>query len=178
MLTGNGVAFILSVPGTEHGDWWSLNGWWIFVGTAAVSLLSKYVIEWRGNHVFNPSNFGLVLCFLLLGRTTPSRSTSGGGRCHSVDGARARDQPRRRIRHPVAPAAARGRASRSGWGSRRGRRARGQRAASMVARWHLGPVSGGYLWRMLVTSAEVMVFLFFMITDPKTAPRRTAGAER
>ena len=67
LLTGNGVAFILRVPGTEHGDWWSLNGWWIFAGAAAVSLLSKYVITFRGSHVFNPSNFGLVLCFLLLG---------------------------------------------------------------------------------------------------------------
>src|SRR6202012_4596046 len=67
-LTGNGVAFVLRVPGTVHGDWWSLRGWWIFVGTAAVSLLSKYVITWRGGHVFNPSNFGLVLCFVALGR--------------------------------------------------------------------------------------------------------------
>src|SRR6478736_7723779 len=33
MLTGNGVAFILRVPGTQHGDWWSLRGWWIYVGT-------------------------------------------------------------------------------------------------------------------------------------------------
>src|SRR4051794_8737733 len=73
LLTGNGVAFILRVPGTQHGDWWSLHGWWIFVGTAAVSLLSKYVITWgrgqRGSHVFNPSNIGLVLCFVALGRT-------------------------------------------------------------------------------------------------------------
>src|SRR5262245_12056915 len=44
LLTGNGVAFILRVPGTEHGDWWSMHGWWIFAGTAAVALLSKYVI--------------------------------------------------------------------------------------------------------------------------------------
>ena len=41
MLTGNGVAFVLRVPGTAHGDWWSMRGWWIFAGTAAVSLLSK-----------------------------------------------------------------------------------------------------------------------------------------
>ena len=67
LLTGNGVAFILRVPGTEHGDWWSLNGWWIFAGTAAFALLSKYVIRWRGRHVFNPSNIGLVVCFLVLG---------------------------------------------------------------------------------------------------------------
>ena len=67
LLTGNGVAFVLRVPGTEHGDWWSMHGWWIFAGTAAVALLSKYVITFRGRHIFNPSNFGLVLCFLLLG---------------------------------------------------------------------------------------------------------------
>src|SRR3954469_11322553 len=69
LLTGNGVAFILRVPGTPHGDWWSLHGWWIFAGTAAVSLISKHLVKWRGDHIFNPSNFGLVLCFLLLGRT-------------------------------------------------------------------------------------------------------------
>ncbi len=61
LLTGNGVAFILRVPGTEHGDWWSMHGWWIFAATAAVALLSKYLIHFRGRHVFNPSNFGLVL---------------------------------------------------------------------------------------------------------------------
>src|SRR4029077_2216081 len=49
LLTGHGVAFVLRVPGTQHGDWWSTNGWWIFAGTAAISLLSKYVIKWRGN---------------------------------------------------------------------------------------------------------------------------------
>src|SRR5204862_6574835 len=68
LITGNGISFILRVPGTEHGDWWSLHGWWIFVGTAAVSLLSKHVIQRGGGHIFNPSNFGLVLCFLVVGR--------------------------------------------------------------------------------------------------------------
>src|ERR1044072_204284 len=69
LLTGNGVAFILRVPGTPHGDWWSLHGAWIFAVTAAVSLLSKHLIRWRGRHIFNPSNFGLVLCFLVLSET-------------------------------------------------------------------------------------------------------------
>src|SRR3954467_12694512 len=69
LLTGNGVAFILRVPGTAHGDWWSLRGWWIFAGTAAIALLSKHVLVSRGAHIFNPSNIGLVICFLALGRT-------------------------------------------------------------------------------------------------------------
>src|SRR6185437_4367419 len=73
LLTGNGVAFVLRVPGTGHGDWWSLRGWWIFAGTAALALLSKHVLAWRGRHVFNPSNIGLVVCFLALGRTRAAR---------------------------------------------------------------------------------------------------------
>ena len=61
MLTGNGVAFILRVPGTPHGDWWSLRGVVdLRRRPRRSSLLSKYVIKWRGEHVFNPSNIGLV----------------------------------------------------------------------------------------------------------------------
>ena len=82
LLTGNGVAFVLRVPGTEHGDWWSMNGWWIFAGTSAVALLSKYVLRVRGRHIFNPSNFGLVLCFLAPRRVARGAArASGGGRC-------------------------------------------------------------------------------------------------
>ena len=44
----------------------------------------------------------------------------------------------------------------------------------MTARWHLGPISGCHFWWVLVTSPEVLVFLFFMITDPKTAPKGAA----
>src|SRR6187200_3347394 len=141
MLTGNGVAFILRVPGTEHGDWWSLHGWWIFAGTAAVSLLSKYVIQFRGGHVFNPSNFGLVLCFLLLGpeRADPLDFWWG----------------------PMSPALALALLAASGH--------------EMNARWHLGPVTGWEFWRALVFSPEILVFLFFMITDPKTIPSGKTG---
>jgi hypothetical protein len=169
LLTGNSVAFILRVPGTEHGDWWSLNGWWIFAGTAAVSLLSKYLIQWRGAHVFNPSNFGLVLCFLTLGpeRADPLDFWWG----------------------PMSPSLALALAiivaggivilSRldlllmavSFWvvfvGAVAVVAATGH---SMTARWHLGPVEGLDLWVILATSPEILVFLFFMLTDPKTVP--------
>src|SRR5207253_3270393 len=42
----------------------------------------------------------------------------------------------------------------------------------MTARWHLGPISGLSLWWVLVGSPEILVFLFFMNTDPKTVPAR------
>ena len=49
------------------------------------------------------------------------------------------------------------------------------RGHCITARWHIGPVCNEYFWTVLVTSPEVAVFMFFMITDPKTAPHgRTA----
>jgi hypothetical protein len=41
---------------------------------------------------------------------------------------------------------------------------------SMTARWHLGPLDGFELWAILAFSPEILVFLFFMLTDPKTVP--------
>jgi Na+-translocating ferredoxin:NAD+ oxidoreductase RnfD subunit len=174
LLTGNGVAFILRVPGTEHGDWWSMHGWWIFAGTAAVSLLSKHLIQFRGNHIFNPSNFGLVLCFLLLGpeRADPLAFWWGpmsawlalalaiiiaGGfailrRLHLLGIA---------LTFWVTFATSIAVLAASGH--------------DMTARWHLGPVSDWYFWRVLAFSPEILVFLFFMITDPKTIPAGRNG---
>ena len=46
----------------------------------------------------------------------------------------------------------------------------------MTARWHVGPITDAYFWWVLVTSPEILVFLFFMITDPKTIPATRAAA--
>ena len=40
----------------------------------------------------------------------------------------------------------------------------------MTANWAFSPVCGLDFWRVIVTSPEVLIFLFFMITDPKTVP--------
>jgi hypothetical protein len=170
LLTGNGVAFVLRVPGTAHGDWWSLRGWWIYVATAAVSLLSKHVIRWRREHVFNPSNIGLVICFLALGRGRaapldfwwgPTSAWLAAVLAIIVGGGFAILWRLKLLRVALAFwisfTAAIGVLALAGH--------------TMVARWHLGPISGFHLWWVLVTSPEVLVFLFFMITDPKTAPR-------
>ena len=169
LLTGNGVAFILRVPGTEHGDWWSTNGWWIFAATAAISLLSKYLIRFRRAHVFNPSNFGLVVCFLVLGpeRADPLDFWWGPmspplvlALAIIVVGGFAILTRLRLLAMAlsfwlvfvtaVAVVAVTGHA--------------------MTARWHLGPVEGVHFWTILAFSPEILVFLFFMLTDPKTVP--------
>ena len=46
---------------------------------------------------------------------------------------------------------------------------------SLTARWHLGPVAGLDLWTVLAFSPEILVFLFFMLTDPKTVPTGRPG---
>ena len=174
LLTGNGVAFVLRVPGTEHGDWWSLHGWWIFAGTAAVALLSKYVITFRGRHVFNPSNFGLVLCFLLLGAGRadpldlwwgPMSVWMGLALAVILVGGLAILTRLRLLEIAVFfwVAFAAGIAVLAASGH------------EMTSRWHLGPVTGWEFWRVLVFSPEILVFLFFMITDPKTIPAGRRG---
>ena len=170
MLTGNGVAFVLRVPGTQHGDWWSLRGWWIFVGTAAVSLLSKYVIQWRGGHIFNPSNIGLVLCFLILGRDRaepldfwwgPMSPWLGVAFAVIVTGGLAILSRLKLLWIAVGF-----------WVSfATGIGVLAATGHTMTARWHLGPITGGAFWWVLLTSPEVLVFLFFMLTDPKTSPK-------
>src|SRR5919202_4046956 len=53
MLTGSGVALILRVVGTQPGDHWSTNAVTLYAVVGGGSLLSKYVIRYRGSHVFN-----------------------------------------------------------------------------------------------------------------------------
>ena len=174
MLTGSGVALILRVVGQTADNPWSLNGWWVFSGVAGLALLSKYVIRYRGSHVFNPSNIGLVLAFVVLGTS----------RVEPLDFWWASLEPAmilayavilvggllitRRLRLLVL-AAAFWLVLASGVGLL---------AASghcMTANWAFEPVCGVDFWRVIVTSPEVLIFLFFMITDPKTVPGGLVG---
>ena len=170
LLTGNGVAFVLRVPGTAHGDWWSLRGWWIYAATSGLSLLSKYVIAWKGEHIFNPSNIGLVICFLALGRTRADPLDFWWGPmsvwlvlalCVILAGG-----------FTILGRLGLLRIALGFWASfAAGIAVLALTGHAMLARWHLGPITGFHFWWVLVTSPEVLVFLFFMITDPKTAPR-------
>lgn len=174
LLTGNGIAFILRVPGTEHGDWWSLHGWWLYVGTAAVAIGSKYLIRFRGRHVFNPSNGALVLTFLLFGPEradplefwwAPMSFELALALAIIVVGALGILVRVKLLSVAltfwVAFAVGIGVIALAGH--------------EMTARWHLGSLTGLELWRSIVLSPEILVFLFFMITDPKTVPSGARG---
>ena len=48
----------------------------------------------------------------------------------------------------------------------------------MTARWSFEPVCGAHFWWVIVFSPEISIFLFFMITDPKTLAGRAGRAGR
>ncbi len=177
MLTGSGVALILRTTDTTAGDPWGTNDWYVFAVVAGLALLTKYVIQYRGSHVFNPSNVGLVVAFLVLGleRVQPLDFYWG-----PLDGWLALAYlliigggmlVTRRL-NLLAMAAtywltlAIGTAILAGSGH------------CMTADWAFGPVCGSDFWRTIVISPEVLIFLFFMLTDPKTIPAGRMATDR
>lgn len=169
MLTGNGVALLLRVPGTKAGDWWSLNGWYLFAGTVLVSLLLKYAIRFRGRPVFNPSNIGMVIVFILFGSRIVNPqdlwwgpATVGLVTAYLVIVAGGTTLLVRldiwRVTVSFAAVFAAGVAVLAVAGH------------AITARWYLGAIEGAEYWRILVLSPEILIFAFFMITDPRTIP--------
>src|SRR5881296_238105 len=176
LLTGNSTAFILRVPGTFHGQWWSTRGWWIFAGVVAVSMASKYLIRYRGRHIFNPSNLGLVAAFVALG---PQYT-----------------EPQDLWWIPMGPwmivtyAILIGGGLLIAWELKLLGLELGYMATfaafvalalipvpdhCMIASWYATPMCGQQLWQILVTSPEVLIFAFFMVPDPRTVPDGQAG---
>jgi hypothetical protein len=174
MLTGSGVALILRVVGTAPNDPWSTYAWPWFAVIAGLSLLSKYVIKYRGSHVFNPSNIGLVVAFVVLGPTRVEPLDFWWG---PLDGWLIAAYAvilvggvliTRRLAllglagtYWVTLALGLGLVAASGH--------------CMTANWAFAPVCGVDFWRIVVTSPELLIFLFFMITDPKTVPAGRVG---
>ncbi len=175
MLTGSGVALILRVVGTQPGDHWTFDSVGLYAIVAGASLLSKYVIRYRGSHVFNPSNIGLVVTFLVLGTTrvepldfwwapisNPAMIVAylviaGGGLLIT-----------RRLKLLELAAAF--------WLTLvAGLAVLGASGHCITAGWAFAPVCGADYVRVISLSPEVMIFLFLMITDPKTVPAGRVG---
>jgi Na+-translocating ferredoxin:NAD+ oxidoreductase RnfD subunit len=174
MLTGSGVALILRLVGTGPDDPWNASGWYVFAAVAGFSLVTKYVIRYHGSHVFNPSNIGLVLAFVVLGSSrvepldfwwAPLNAWMIAAYVVIVGGGLLIT---RRL-HLLALAATFWVGLAAGTGLLAGS------GHCMTANWAFAPVCGFDFWRVIVTSPEVMIFLFFMITDPKTVPVGRVG---
>jgi hypothetical protein len=171
LLTGNSTAFILRVPGTLHGQWWSTHGIEIFIGVVALGMATKYLIRWRGRHIFNPSNVALVLAFAALGpqHTEPLdlwwipmglwmavtyAILIGGGLLIAWELRMVGLVLSFMVAFAAFVAIALAQVP----------------DHCMVASWHVTPMCGRDLWQILVTSPEVLIFALFMIPDPRTVP--------
>jgi Na+-translocating ferredoxin:NAD+ oxidoreductase RnfD subunit len=170
ILTGNSVALLLRASGTRHGDWWSLHGIEFFVLAVVIALATKHFIRPAGRHIFNPSNVGLVWTLLVIGPDHvfpqylwwgPNDVGVALAYVVIVAGAvwvlRSVHMIAMAAAFMVTFAAAVGVFALAG--------------ASFIAIWHNGPVSGVAYWQLVALSPEVLVFVFFMISDPQTAPR-------
>ena len=169
MLTGSGVALILRSSGTDSNDHWSFDSWQLFALVAGLSLVTKYVIRYRGSHVFNPSNVGLVATFLLLGssRVEPLDFWWGPLDAWMVMAFWIIIVGGLLITSRVAVL------EMGAWFWLTLAVGLGILAASghcMTARWSLRPICGLHFWWVVVTSPETLIFLFFMLGDPKTVP--------
>lgn len=172
--TGISVAFIFRVGGTRHGDFWSMRGLHIFVLVVLLSMVPKYVLRRNGRHVFNPSNVGLAWGLLLIG---PSHVFS---------------------EHlwwkPLGPAVLFSMAVifGGGWWVLRQVKMLPMAATFLAAffvfiaalavtghtywaTWHEGKVGGSFYWLTIAMSPELLIFVFFMISDPQTSPKSQMG---
>lgn len=55
------------------------NYWWVGVLAATVSILSKYILRINGKHIFNPSALGIVVAVLFTGNAWISPGQWGSG---------------------------------------------------------------------------------------------------
>ncbi len=174
LQTGISVAFIFRVAGQQHADRWSGRGLPIFAFVAVISLLPKYFIRHNNRHIFNPSNIGLAWALLLFG---PSHVFSEHLWWAPLG-----------VPILVAFAVIFGGAF---WVLRQVKMI--QLATMFLATflpliglfalfgrtywagWHRGPVGGSFYWLTIALSPELLIFTFFMITDPQTAPKSKLG---
>ena len=174
LQTATSTALILRITGMQPHDWWSFAGWYYFAGIAVVGVLTKYYIRYQGRHVFNPSNIALVAAFLIF----------GADRIEPLDfwwGPFGWEMFVAYLVIFVGGITLCGRLKLLGMAAAFyttfviGVGLLALLGQSITTQWSLTPIGGLHYWWILVTSPETFIFLFFMITDPRTTPAGRRG---
>lgn len=169
MLTGSSVGLILRVVGMKAGSHWSFDRWYLFAGVAVLSLLTKYTIRSQGRQVFNPSNVGLVVAFVLLGSGRIEPLHLWWRRLDAVMllaygiilvGGVIITYRLRMLSLLTAfwLTLVVGLTSLASGGH------------CMLTPQSVTPVCGAQFWWFVAASPELLIFAFFMLSDPKTVP--------
>lgn len=130
---------------------------WVPPVAAACAIASKFALRWRGRHVFNPANFGLCVAMLLTPHAWCSPAQWGESAAVLLWVAA--------LGLAVAHRAFRGDVSLAFLGAFAALRL--QRVLLLGQRL---PVLAHQL-----ASGSLLLFAFFMISDPRTTPRTRAG---
>lgn len=169
MQTASSTVLILRVTGWNREGLWSLDHWYLYVGVSVLGVLTKHLIRVRGRHVFNPSNVALVAAFVVLGSERIEPLELWWAPLHVpmllayaaiVVGGVLID---RRL-HLLEMAATCWIVLAAGIGLL------GLQGHAITTDWSFAPVAGGHFWWIVMTSPEILLFCFFMVTDPKTVP--------
>jgi len=149
MLAGLGLALLLRV---QDGPWM----YWLYLFAATVAIGSKHLITVRGKHVFNPSNLGIVvslLAFAPIAMLTPNQWQASWWLVSIIVLAGILVTYRAKVLSLVAMYA----------------------LAELVLFLVVPGSSDHYTLATLFLSPSMLVFGFYMITDPRTAPRGTTA---
>ncbi len=124
---------------------------------AVVTMSSKFLLRWRGKHIFNPTNFGIVVMVLLTGQAWVSPGNWGSGAWFGfllacLGGVVVNRAARSDVTFAFL----------------------GFHASLLLLRaWWLGDPIGIPLHQL--QSGALLIFAFLMISDPKTTPDSRAG---
>lgn len=142
-ISGNSVAILLKPQGDLL---------WPFAVCAAISILSKYVLSWRGRHLWNPTNFGVCMLLVLASSRVSMLSHQWGNALGTVA-----------ILWAIGLFTV--------WRARVWHLTLAWLAAFVFFAWVRALVSpdGRFATEVApVTGPMYQLFMFFMITDPKT----------
>lgn len=175
MLTASGVALILRVPGMPANEPWNTDYLPLYAGVAAFALLTKYVIRYKGSHIFNPSNLGLVLTFVVLGASRVEPLELWWAPLSN---------PFMILAYAIIIFGSSALLIRAGLFAMSvafylvltaGMAVLSATGHCMTANWAFEPVCGPDYFRVIVTSPEVLIYAAFMVTDPRVIPAGRVG---
>jgi len=150
LISASGLIILFSAPGAT----------WLMILASWICITSKYLITWRGHHIYNPTNFALVVMILISGgqaSIAPGYQWSGNGWITLLVLALGLVIMSRVNKLPAVL---------SFWTV--------YALGAMLRTYLTGIALGITLWAT-VSGGEFMLYSFFMITDPKTSPSSTRG---
>ena len=141
-ISGNSVAILAKPAGSIL---------WPFWVAGVLSILSKYVLQYRGKHLWNPTNFSICLLLLVAGERVSILGHQWGNA-------------------PVMVAIIWAVGSLTVWRARVWHLTLCYLVAFVVLAWVRSAITGEPLAGELgpVTGPMYQLFMFFMVTDPKT----------